>query len=521
MSLIKAAATVSGLTLVSRVTGLIRDTLIASIFGVSALTDAFFVAWRLPNLLRRLFAEGAFAQAFVPILVHAKTDAKGITSRIKPLINNVSTALFWALFIVSILGVIGAPALVWLMASGLKDTAWEPAVTMTRWMFPYVFFISLVALAASILNTWKHFAIPAFAPVLLNLCFIVASLTLTSTFSQPIYALVAGVVAGGISQLALQAWALQKRGLLPRIALNPMPAFRDSATRSVMLQMGPALLGVSVAQISLIINTHIASRLPSGSVSWITYADRLMEFPTALLGVALGTVLLPSLARAHNEGDLSKFSNLVDWGLRLSMLLAVPATVGLGLLAEPLTAFLFHYGKFTANDVSMTQFAVVGYAVGLIGLISIKILAPGFYAAKDIKTPVKIAIGVLILTQLLNFVLVPFFEKLGRGHVGLTLAISLGALVNAGALLVILIRSKRYTPAPGWGMFTLQVFGAALAMAAHLSFFADRFNWIAMQNEPIRRAFIAIFVIVSAASVYGAILLIMGVNPQSYLKKKD
>jgi putative peptidoglycan lipid II flippase len=521
MSLFKAAATVSGLTLVSRITGLIRDTLIASIFGVSALTDAFFVAWRLPNLLRRLFAEGAFSQAFVPILVHAKTDAKDVSAGVKPLINSVSTALFWILLAISVIGVVAAPALVWLMASGLKETAWEPAVTMTRWMFPYVFFISLVALAASILNTWKHFAIPAFAPVLLNLCFIAASLTLTDTFSQPIYALVAGVVAGGISQLALQAWALSRRGLLPRISLNPIPAFRDDATKAVMSQMVPALLGVSVAQISLIINTNIASRLPAGSVSWITYSDRLMEFPTALLGVALGTVLLPSLARAYNEGDTSKFSNLIDWGLRLSMLLAVPATVGLALFSEPLTAMLFHYGKFTTRDVTMTQVAVVGYAVGLIGLISIKILAPGFYAVKDIKTPVKVAIGVLILTQILNYLLVPFFENAGMGHVGLTLSISVGAIVNAGILLALLIKRKNYRPASGWAMFMLQILGASLAMAAHLSYFADRFDWLEMHGAPLRRAVITLFIIVSAASVYGAVLLIMGLNPKSYLKRKQ
>jgi putative peptidoglycan lipid II flippase len=524
MSLIRAAATVSGLTLISRITGLIRDTLIASIFGVSALTDAFFVAWRLPNLLRRLFAEGAFAQAFVPILVQAKTATGNDPQRIKPLLNNVSTALFWALFVVAGIGVIAAPALVWLMASGLPDDAWQPAVTMTRWMFPYIFFISLVALAASILNTWKHFAIPAFAPVLLNLCFIAASLTLTKTFSQPIYALAAGVVFGGIAQLGLQVWALKKRDLLPAIFLDPRPAFADPTTRQVISQMAPALLGVSVAQISLIVNTHIASRLQSGSVSWITYADRLMEFPTALLGVALGTVLLPSLAKANADGDLIKFSSLIDWGLRLSLLLAIPATVGLALMAEPLTAFLFHYGRFSAKDVAMTQFAVLGYAVGLVGLISIKILAPGFYAAKDIKTPVKVAIGVLILTQLLNLILVPLLSKFGAegaslGHVGLTLAISLGALVNAAVLAYLLIKTNRYTPSKGWGLFSLQILGAGLAMAAHLSFFSPRFDWVSMQSEPFRRIMIAGFVIVSAASVYGAVLLILGVNPKAYFKR--
>jgi putative peptidoglycan lipid II flippase len=524
MSLIKAAATVSGLTLISRVTGLIRDTLIASIFGVSALTDAFFVAWRLPNLLRRLFAEGAFAQAFVPILVQAKTAAGSDPNKIKPLLSNVSTALFWSLFVVAALGVVAAPGLVWLMASGLPEQAWQPAVTMTRWMFPYIFFISLVALAASILNTWKHFAIPAFAPVLLNLCFIAASLTLTKAFSQPIYALAAGVVFGGIAQLGLQVWALKKRNLLPSIFLDPRPAFADSTTRKVISQMVPALLGVSVAQISLIINTHIASRLQSGSVSWITYADRLMEFPTALLGVALGTVLLPSLAKANSDGDSAKFSSLIDWGLRLSILLAVPATVGLALMAEPLTAFLFHYGRFSANDVAMTQFAVLGYAVGLVGLISIKILAPGFYAAKDIKTPVKVAIGVLILIQVLNLILVPWLTRFGAtgsslGHVGLTLAISIGALVNAGVLAYLLIQKKMYKPLKGWRLFCLQVLGAGLAMAAHLSFFSPRFDWVSMQSEPFRRIMIAGFVIVSAASVYGAVLLILGINPKGYQKR--
>jgi putative peptidoglycan lipid II flippase len=520
MSLIKAAATVSGLTLLSRITGLIRDTLIASIFGVTALTDAFFIAWRMPNLLRRLFAEGAFSQAFVPILAQTKLAAGDDISLIRPLINKVSTALFWALFAVSVIGVFAAPALVWLMGSGLPESAWGPAVTMTRWMFPYILFISLVAFAASILNTWRHFVIPAFAPVLLNLCFIAASLTLTSVFSQPIYALVVGVVVGGISQLTLQSWALAKRGLLPKISLNPKSAFGDPATRTVLAQMAPALLGVSVAQISLIINTNIASRLASGSVSWVTYADRLMEFPTALLGVALGTVLLPSLSKASAEGDMLKFSSLIDWGLRLCMLLAVPATVGLALMAEPLTAFLFHYGKFSSKDVAMTQFAVIGYAVGLIGLISIKILAPGFYAAKDIKTPVRVAIGVLILTQLLNLLLVPLFTKAGIGHVGLTLSISIGALINAFLLCVLLISKNRFTPGKGWGLFLCQILGASLAMAAHLSFFGGRFDWVTMQAEPIRRALIAIFVIVSAASVYGAVLMILGLNPQSYLKRK-
>ena len=519
MSLIKAAATVSGLTLLSRITGLIRESLIASLFGVSALTDAFFVAWRLPNLLRRLFAEGAFSQAFVPILVQAKTAANGEPGGVKPLLDKVATALFWSLLAVTLLGVIGAPLLVWLMASGLSQSAWEPAVVMTRWMFPYIFFISLVALAAGILNTWKQFAIPAAAPVLLNLCTIAAALTLTSSFSQPIYALAAGVVVGGIAQLALQVWALQRLHLLPKVSLDPRPAFAHEGTRAILKQMAPAILGVSIAQISLIINTHIASTLAPGSVSWITFSDRLMEFPTAMLGVALGTVLLPSLAKAFAEGNQDKFSDMIDWGLRLCVLLSVPATLGLALMATPLTAFLFHYGKFTANDVSMTQYAVMGYAVGLIGIISIKILAPGFYAAKDVKTPVRVAIFVLVVTQLFNLVLVPLMGQYGIAHVGLMLAISLGAMVNAGLLLYLLLKQKRYQPNKGWLLFVVQISGAALAMAAHLSFFTPRFDWIALQAEPIRRITIALFIIISAASIYGATLIILGLDPRKYLKR--
>ncbi len=402
MNLVRSAATVSGLTLLSRITGLVRENLTASIFGASALTDAFFVAFRLPNLLRRMFAEGAFSQAFVPILAAARE--RGDESTTRQLVDHVATVLFWALVAVSAAGVVGAPVLVWAMASGLAadPAVFESAVVMTRWMFPYILLISMVALAAGILNTWRQFAVPAFTPVLLNLSFIGAALGLSSRIDPPIYALAVGVVAGGVAQLAWQVPALLRIGMLPRIGGSLRVALADPQVRRILKQMGPAVLAVSVAQISLIVNTHIASRLGAGSVSWISFGDRLMEFPTALLGVAMGTVLLPSLSRAHAAHRADEYSALLDWGLRLAALLSLPCMVGLALMSTPLTALLFHYGRFDANDLEMTQRTVLAYSAGLIGLVCVKILAPGFYGKQDVRTPFKIALVVLAATQLLN-----------------------------------------------------------------------------------------------------------------------
>ncbi|MEZ5737975.1 MAG: murein biosynthesis integral membrane protein MurJ, partial [Burkholderiaceae bacterium] len=342
-----------------------------------------------------------------------------------------------------------------------RDPAtYEVAVTMTRWMFPYVLLISLVALAAGILNSWKRFAIPALAPVLLNLSFIGATLLLAPHFDPPIYALAAGVVVGGIAQLAIQVPALARIGMLPRIGLGIRSAFADTETRAMLKLMAPAVLGVSVAQISLLINTHIASRLAAGSVSWVSFGDRLMEFPSALLGVAVGTVLLPSLSRAGAVGDHATYSAMLDWGLRLVVMLAVPSMIGMAMMSEPLTAILYHYGRFDAHDVAMTRATVLGYSVGLIGLIAIKVLAPGFYARKDIRTPVRIAILVLVVTQAMNALLVPVFA-----HAGLALSISIGASLNAGLLLAGLLRRGSYRPLAGWGRFGGAVGAASATMA--------------------------------------------------------
>lgn len=491
--------------MLSRVTGLLREFLIARAFGASAYTDAFFVAFRIPNLLRRLFAEGAFSQAFVPILAEYKNQ-KGDRPT-KEMVDHVATVLSWTLLITCIVGILAAPAVVYLIATGLKSNvqAFEASVMMTRIMFPYICFMSLVALAGGILNTWREFKIPALTPVLLNLCFIVATLFLAPMLKQPVHALAIAVFVGGVLQLAVQIPALLRIGMLPRISLNPVFALQDAGVRRVVRQMVPATFAVSVAQISLMINTNIASRMANGSVSWLSYADRLMEFPTALLGVALGTILLPSLSKANSDGDKLEYSALLDWGLRLTFLLALPAAVGLATLAEPLAATLFHYGKFSAQDVAMTGNALLAYGTGLIGLILVKILAPGFYAKQDIRTPVKIAVGVLVVTQLMNLLFVPWIA-----HAGLALSIGLGACMNALFLYFGLCRRNIYHPKAGWGQFMIRLAGALFLMAGVALWGAAQFDWIGLKAHPLMRIGALILVIGLCAATYFSALLSMG-----------
>lgn len=508
------------LTLASRITGLVRELLIASTFGASALTDAFNVAFRIPNLLRRLFAEGAFSQAFVPVLAASREkDGEAAT---KVLIDQVATVLAWALLVTSVLGVAAAPALVWIMASGLQADphGFEVAVVLTRWMFPYIGFMSLVALAAGVLNTWRRFAVPAATPVLLNVAMITAAAWGAPWFGrwglEPIYALAAGVMAGGVLQLGVQIPALARLGLLPRIRLSwggLRQAWGHPGTRRITSLMVPALLGVSVAQISLLINTQIASHLGAGSVSWLTYADRLMEFPTAMLGVALGVVLLPQLSAARAANQAQRYSELLDWGLRWVVLLAVPCAVALLTFAQPLVAVLYHYGAFTTRDVAQTSQALMGYGVGLLGLIAIKVLAPGFYASQDIRTPVKIAVVVLVFTQLLNLVLVPYFA-----HAGLALAIGLGALLNAGWLLAGLVRRGVFRPQPGWGQFVLQVLAASALLVVYLLWLAGYVEWLAPPSVWWRMG-VLLLAVVGAAVLYFGALWLSGLNLRRFVKR--
>jgi putative peptidoglycan lipid II flippase len=505
MSLFRSAATVSSLTLLSRITGLARDIFIARAFGASPLTDAFWVAFRIPNLLRRLFAEGAFTQAFVPILSAARTSRSH--AEVRTLLDRVALLLTCVLIGVTLLGIIAAPWVVTAMASGLRNAArnteFGAAVWMTRVMLPYILCMSLIAFASGVLNTWRRFAVPAFTPVLLNVCIIAACLWLAPRYDPPIYALAVGVMAGGVAQLAIQWIALARLGLAPRLSMRLSTAYRDPMVQRILRQMLPATLGVSVAQISLLINTNIATWLPQGSVTWLSFADRLMEFPTALLGAALGTVLLPSLSAAHTQNDHNAYTALLDWGLRLILLLGLPAALGMALLSEGLVATLFHHGAFLAKDVAQTRLAVIAYAIGLIGLLAVKILAAGFYARQDIRTPVKIAIVVLVLTQLLNVAFIPVFA-----HAGLALAIGLGACVNALCLLVVLRRRNIYQARRGWPAFTLRLLPALAVLAAMLLYANHRIPWLAMQpHAELRAAWLMGVTTASAAAYFGTLWL--------------
>ncbi len=447
------------MTLVSRVLGFVRDAIVARVFGAGFATDAFFVAFKLPNLLRRIFAEGAFSQAFVPILAEYRSQRGEDATR--EFVADVAGLLALVLFVVSALGMLAAPAIIWISAPGFVNTPEKFALTteLLRITFPYILLISLASLAGSILNAWNKFSIPAFVPTLLNISFIVFALLLAPYFDPPVLALAWAVAAGGVAQLAFQLPHLKKIGMLVKPRLN----FRDAGVWRVLKQMGPAILGVSVSQVSLIINTIFASFLVSGSVSWMYYADRLMEFPTGMLGVALGTILLPSLSRSHSSGNADEYSRLLDWGLRLCLLLALPSAVALAVISEPLIATLFQYGKFSSHDALMTQQALIAYSVGLIGLILVKVLAPGFYARQNIKTPVRIALMTLVATQLMNLVFIWHLR-----HAGLALAIGLGACANAAMLYRQLRRHGIYAPQPGWSLFLLKLVIAVVVMACVL-----------------------------------------------------
>jgi putative peptidoglycan lipid II flippase len=503
MNLLRVLATVSGITLLSRITGLVREMSIAGLFGVSGQTDAFRVAFLIPNLLRRIFAEGAFSQAFVPILGEFKVR-RG-EEETKRLVDHVALVLTVVLVLITLAGVIGAPALVWLLASGLKHTdgTFDLAVLMTRLMFPYILLVSLVAAASGVLNTWRQFAIPAFTPVLFNVVWIAASFAFARFVDPPILSLALGVVLGGICQLAIQLPALAKIGMLPRFGGQFRSAFRDEGVRRVMKKMLPAIFGVSVAQLSLIINVNIATHIGPGSVSWINYADRLMEFPTALLGAGLGTILTPSLSAARARGDDLEYGVLIDWGIRLSLLLALPCALALGMIAVPLTATLYQRGAFSPDDVVRTGQAVAAYGVGLVGLILVKILAPGFYASQDIRTPVKIGVLVLIVTQLFNLVTVPLFA-----HAGLALSTSIGATLNAALLYGMLRRRGALLVAPGWAPFLLKILLALTVLGVVLYFGNRAVDWIALKSMPLRRVFdLGLLILAGAVSYLGTLVL--------------
>ena len=509
MNLLRAFGTISSLTLVSRILAFVRDVLIARIFGAGMATDAFFVAFKLPNLLRRLFAEGAFSQAFVPIFGEYK-NRRG-HDETKLLVDHVTTMLAIILFAVTLIGIIAAPILVYISAPGFVADAekFDLTVQLLRVTSPYIFFISLVAVAAGILNTYNKFWVPAIAPALLNICLIGAALWLAPYCDPPIMALAWAVFLAGFVQLAFQIPFLKKIGMLPSIRFS----LKDPGMWRVIKQMGPAVFGVSIAQISLIINTIFASFLVAGSVSGLYYADRLMEFPAGVLGVAIGTILLPSLSKCHADNNRVDYSRLLDWGLRLTILLTLPAALALGMISVPLLATFFQHGAFSAHDVQMTSYALIGYSVGLVGLILVKILAPGFYARQNIKTPVKIGIVTLLATQAMNALFIGWIQ-----HAGLALSIGLGACLNSAILFYFLRKYDIYQPEPGWAKFFAKVCLAMLALAITLWFgMGTEQSWLTSSGWP--RILRLTALVAGGVVVYFSVLAALGFRPKYFSRR--
>ena len=511
MNLLKSLAAVSSLTMVSRVLGFVRDTIIARTFGAGVASDAFVVAFKLPNLLRRIFAEGAFSQAFVPILAEYKTQQGDEAAR--TFLAYVAGLLTLVLALVTLLGILAAPWIVWISAPGFVDEPERFALTtdLLRVTFPYIVLISLSSLVGAVLNTWNRFSVPAFVPTLLNLSMIIFSVWLTPYFDPPIMALGWAVLVGGLAQFLWQLPALKRIGMLvlPRLSL------RDTGVWRVLKQMGPAIFGVSVGQVSLIINTIFASFLVAGSVSWMYYADRLMELPSGVLGVALGTILLPALAKTYASADRAEYSRLLDWGLRLCFLLALPCTLALAIIAEPLIVSLFQYGKFTAFDAQMAERALIAYSVGLLPLILVKILAPGFYAQQNIKTPVRIAIVSLLATQAMNALFVFVFQL---QHAGLALSISLAACLNAGLLYWQLCHKRIYLPQPGWIMFLGKLLLAVVVMVGVLLLVMAQMPAWAEGNMLWRLLRLGMLV-TSGALAYLITLALLGFRPRDFARR--
>lgn len=499
------------MTLVSRITGLIRDMVFAGLIGAgaTAAADAFYVAFRIPNFLRRIFGEGALSQAFVPVF--AEYRAREVPSEARRFVDHVTGVLALILFIVTLIGIIAAPLLVMVLAPGYlaEPTKYDLTVTMLRIVFPYLLFISLVALAAGVLNTYGRFGAPAFTPVLLNLSLIGAAVWLAPRLEEPVVGLAWGVFIAGLAQLLFQIPFLRRIGMLPRPRLRP----RHEGVTRVMRLMLPGIFGVSVAQINLLVNTLLASFLVTGSVSWLYYADRLMEFPLGVFGIALATVILPSLSNKHASASREEFSHLLDWGLRWVFIVGIPASVALTLLAGPILATLFQYGAFEQRDVEMSAQALQAFSLGLVAFIVIKVLAPGFYARQDTKTPVRVGVTALVANIVFSFLLV-----YPLAHTGLALAVSLSAVINAALLFRLLRQQGVYQALPGWRAFLGRIGLATAAMAGLVFWGVDSLeHWFVAL--PLERAARLAFWSVAGILVYGSVLLMTGMRPR-HLKIK-
>nr|WP_289099750.1 murein biosynthesis integral membrane protein MurJ [uncultured Halomonas sp.] len=457
--LMRSGLVVSAMTMLSRVMGLVRDVVVATFLGAGNGSDAFFVAFKIPNFLRRLFAEGAFNQAFVPVLSEYSTQRT--KQEIRELLNAVAGSLTALLALITALAMLGAPWLVWLFAPGFGRDPDKLAMTadMLRLTFPYLLLISLTAFSGSVLNTWNRFAVPAFTPVLLNISLIGAALFLMPLMEEPAMALAWGVLIAGAAQLAFQVPFLLRLGLLP----TPWPNFAHDGVKRILKLMAPALFGVSVSQINLLLDTVLASLLAAGSVSWLYYSDRLVELPLGVFGVAIGTIILPALSKRHAEQSTEHFSAMLDWAIRVVLLLGVPAALALAVLAEPFLITLFHYGAMTDNDIQMAAMSLRAYAFGLVAFMLIKVLAPGFFARQDTKTPVKVGIIAMVANMVFNLLLIwPL------AHAGLALATALSAFLNAGLLGYLLYRQQVLVFQPGWGRYAVQLVGGSVLMSVAL-----------------------------------------------------
>ncbi|MEJ2509722.1 MAG: murein biosynthesis integral membrane protein MurJ [Gammaproteobacteria bacterium] len=515
MGLLRSTAVVSGFTQVSRVLGLVRDIVFAALFGAVAGTDAFFVAFKVPNFLRRMFAEGAFSQAFVPVV--SEYRAKREHAEAADLVRHVSGTLGGVLLALTVLAILASPALVWIFAPGFAIKSdplkFELTAHMLRITFPYLLFISLTALAGGVLNSYGRFAVPAFTPVLLNLSLIGAAIWLRPYPTEPVVALAWGVLIAGVAQLAFQLPFLARIRLLAR----PRWGWRHPGVRRVLRLMLPAMFGSSVAQINLLFDTAVASFLVTGSVTWLYYSDRLAEYPLGVFGTALGTVILPALSEKHARGSAEDFNRTLDWALRWVLLIGTPATVGLIALAGPLLSTLFQHGKFDVSDVHMASLSLMAYSAGLLGFMGVKILAPGYYARQDTRTPVRIAVVAMLTNIVLNvaFAAPMAYNHIPGAHAGLALATSIAAFVNAGLLLRGLRRAGVYRPGTGWGRVAAQVLVANGIMLALLLYLRGELaEWSAWGTS--QRAAHLLGLIAAAAGAYFAALWLLGVRLRQF-----
>ncbi|HRD65375.1 MAG TPA: murein biosynthesis integral membrane protein MurJ [Candidatus Competibacter sp.] len=509
-ALLKSTGIVSAMTSMSRVTGFVRDMVYAQMFGAGAGTDAFFVAFRIPNFLRRLFAEGAFSQAFVPVFSEYQTQRS--REELQVLVNQVAGTLGAILLLITAIGVLAAPVLILLFAPGFTADAgkYELTVEMLRITFPYLLFISLTAFAGGVLNSCGKFAIPAITPVLLNFTMIAAALWLAPRMERPVVGLAWGVFIAGIVQLGFQIPFLREVKLLPR----PRWAWASQGVQQVLRLMLPAIFGSSVAQVNLLIDTLLASFLVSGSVSWLYYSDRLVEFPLGIFGVALGTVILPKLSRQHASAETDGFSQTLDWALRWALLIGVPATVALIILSGPILSALFQYGEFDARDVLMSTRSLMAFSLGLVAFMLIKVLAPGFYARKDTRSPVKY--GVIAMVANTAMVLVLIWPL---AHAGLALATSLAAFLNAGLLFFNLKRREIYRPHTGWPKFLAQLTAANLVMGLVLWFGAGDFeSWIHASAKV--RLWHLSWLIAAGGGSYLLAVLAVGIRPRHLVLRR-